>query len=304
MSGLPLLRRRRGASQVYPDDGAELAQPLLPADDVPLSAAVAAAPRRSATERLELPWPLSAVVHAISAAWRYLLGLLRRLRPARRRVAPLSPVQEERLEQLRQRAAATFSDDVAEHQAALRQLWEAAFPGSPYPKLPSAKHEQWKELGFQSDVPARDLSRGAGVITLDCLLWMARERSEVFRRLFTKADGARSEFEYPFCAGGMNVAHMMGELLDLRGARGPPPATPAARGFLPLLAADADAFEQLFVLAYRLLDALWLEMRASYMQFPLVLSDVRKRVEQGLVSGRAESMAQLEHQLLPDASAA
>lgn len=152
-------------------------------------------------------------------------GLLRRLRPARRRVAPLSPVQEERLEQLRQRAAATFSDDVAEHQvscrvtltrslrciapgsitvseaalrelngrlrrcpgshhctaraeacfprrhaapgrdatpllqAALRQLWEAAFPGSPYPKLPSAKHEQWKELGFQSDVPARDLSR-------------------------------------------------------------------------------------------------------------------------------------------------
>lgn len=42
---------------------------------------------------------------------------------------------------------------------------------------------------------------GAGVITLDCLLWMARERSEVFRRLFTKADGARSEFEYPFCAG-------------------------------------------------------------------------------------------------------
>lgn len=69
----------------------------------------------------------------------------------------------------------------------------------------------------------------------------------------------------------MNVAHMMGELLDLRGARGPPPATPAARGFLPLLAADADAFEQLFVLAYRLLDALWLEMRASYMQFPLVL---------------------------------
>lgn len=33
-------------------------------------------------------------------------------------------------------------------------------------------------------------------------------------------------------------------------------------------------------------------------------SDVRKRVEQGLASGRAESMAQLEHQLLPDASAA
>lgn len=43
-------------------------------------------------------------------------GLLRRLVPGRQRVAPLSPLQEERLEGLRRRLAATFSDEVAEHQ--------------------------------------------------------------------------------------------------------------------------------------------------------------------------------------------
>lgn len=304
MSSLAQLRKRRGVAQVHPDDGAELEQPLLAADDVPLAAAAAATPRRSATEHQELPWPLSAVVHALSVAWNFLLGLLRRLVPGRQRVAPLSPLQEERLEGLRRRLAATFSDEVAEHQAALRQLWEAAFPGSPYPETPSAKHEQWKELGFQSDVPARDLSRGAGVLTLDCLLWMAREQGDAFKRLHTKADGVRSEWEYPFCAGGMNVAHMLSEVLDLRGARGTPPATPAASGFLPLLAGDDAAFEQLFALSCRLLDALWLARGASYMQFPLVLSEVRSRVERALASGSAESMTQLERQLLPGTRAA
>lgn len=67
------------------------------------------------------------------------------------------------------------------------------------------------------------------------------------------------------------MTHTLSELLDLRGARGPPPATPAARGFMPLLAASDDAFEQLFALACRLLDVVWLEMGASYMQFPVVL---------------------------------
>lgn len=42
-------------------------------------------------------------------------------------------------------------------QAALVELWTVAFPGGPFPA--NVKHEQWKELGFQSDVPARDLSR-------------------------------------------------------------------------------------------------------------------------------------------------
>ncbi len=73
------------------------------------------------------------------------------------------------------------------------------------------------------------------------------------------------------------MTHTLSELLDLRGARGPPPATPAARGFMPLLAASDDAIEQLFALACRLLDVVWLEMGASYMQFPVEVRTVPLR---------------------------
>lgn len=70
MSKVSELRRRRGAAQVHPDeDGQQLEQPLLAAEE-----AAGPALRRSAAEQRELPWPLSAVVHALSAAWRFILG--------------------------------------------------------------------------------------------------------------------------------------------------------------------------------------------------------------------------------------
>jgi hypothetical protein len=59
---------------------------------------------------------------------------------------------------------------------------------------------------------------------------------------------------------------MLSELLELRSGGAAPPTAPAARGFLPLLACSEDAFEELFVLSYRVLDAEWLAQGASYMQ--------------------------------------
>lgn len=49
------------------------------------------------------------------------------------------------------------------------------------------------------------------------------------------------------CAGGVNVTYLLTDLLELRRPGGC--ATPAARGFLPLLAESECAFEELFVLS-------------------------------------------------------
>jgi len=67
--------------------------------------------------------------------------------------------------------------------------------------------------------------RGAGAITLQALVWMARERPASFALLMRKQQGVRSDWEYPFAAGGMNVAWMLtgGARLWLAGPAGAVP---------------------------------------------------------------------------------
>lgn len=44
-----------------------------------------------------------------------------------------------------------------------------------------------------------------------------------------------------------------------------------SKGFLKLLDASDSAFEELYCCTFELLDKIWLEMNASYMQFPEVI---------------------------------
>ncbi len=60
------------------------------------------------------------------------------------------------------------------------------------------------------------------------------------------------------------------------------PGSPAARGFLRLLAAEEDALETVFAETLVVLDSVWLERGASYMEFPAVLAETRRRVERAL----------------------
>lgn len=51
-------------------------------------------------------------------------------------------------------------------------------------------------------------------------------------------------------------------------------------------------------MTYRLLDAIWLEQGASYMEFPQVMRDVRARVEKCLASRQVQTLEQLQRLLL------
>lgn len=71
------------------------------------------------------------------------------------------------------------------------------------------------------------------------------------------------------------------EVLELRKGEGVP-GTAAARGFLRLLAVEDNALEAVFVETLVVLDTVWLERGASYMEFPAVLAETRRRVERAL----------------------
>ena len=89
-------------------------------------------------------------------------------------------------------------------QAALEKLWEACFP---HETPDTGPNERWKDAGFQGEDPANDF-RGGGIFALLNLLYMAEHYNDTFRRLMTKADGQRSEWEYPFSVAGAHSSEM------------------------------------------------------------------------------------------------
>ncbi|KAJ6360941.1 hypothetical protein OIU77_004881 [Salix suchowensis] len=164
----------------------------------------------------------------------------------------LTPHLEQRLQKLQERMRTPFDETRPDHQEALRSLWIAAFPDIPLKGLIS---EQWKDMGWQGANPSTD-----------------------FRLLF-KQGGQRATWEYPFAVAGINVSFMLIQMLDLQSEK--PRRLPGVT-FVKLLGEDESAFDVLFCIAFEMMDAQWLAMRASYMEFNEVLQVTRTQLEREL----------------------
>ncbi|KAJ6808808.1 ELMO domain-containing protein C [Iris pallida] len=187
----------------------------------------------------------------------------------------LSPLQEERLQNLRQRLEVPYDGSCLDHQNALRQLWKLAYPNR---EIPPLKSELWKDMGWQGSDPSTDF-RGGGFISLENLIFFARNYPDSFLMLLHKQVGERAEWEYPFAVAGVNISFMLIQMLDLQS--GTPTSRVGVR-FLELLGQDERAFDTLFCVAFLMMDAQWLAKRASYMEFNDVLKSTRAQLEREL----------------------
>ncbi|KAL6219322.1 hypothetical protein ACLB2K_007081 [Fragaria x ananassa] len=187
----------------------------------------------------------------------------------------LTPLQEVRLKNLRQRLEVPFDGSRVEHQDALKQLWRLAYPDR---ELPPLKSELWKEMGWQGADPSTDF-RGGGFISLENLIFFAQQYPESFHRLLHKQEGTRAEWEYPFAVAGINISFVLAQMLDLQSAK---PTSLAGIRFLQLLEEDEMAFDNLFCVTFQMMDAQWLAKRASYMEFNDVMKSTRTQLEREL----------------------
>ncbi|XP_010245326.1 PREDICTED: ELMO domain-containing protein A-like [Nelumbo nucifera] len=187
----------------------------------------------------------------------------------------LSPLQEERWKRLQERVQVPFDETRPDHQEALRALWRAAFPDV---DLKGMISEQWKDMGWQGPNPSTDF-RGCGFISLQNLLFFARTYPSSFHRLLFKQEGERATWEYPFAVAGINVSFMLIQMLDLYSAK--PKCLPGLN-FINLLSEDEEAFDVLYCMAFEMMDAQWLAMHASYMEFNEVLQTTRTQLEREL----------------------
>ncbi|XP_028761344.1 ELMO domain-containing protein C isoform X2 [Neltuma alba] len=187
----------------------------------------------------------------------------------------LSPLQEERLRHVQERLQVSFDGSRTEHQDALKQLWKLAFPDR---GLPPLKSELWKEMGWQGEDPSTDF-RGGGYISLENLIFFAQTFPDSFQRLLHKKDGTRADWEYPFAVAGINVSFMLVQMLDLNAGI---PSSSAGIRFLEMLEEDEMTFDNLYCIAFQMMDAQWLAKHASYMHFNDVLKSTRTQLEREL----------------------
>ncbi|XP_010457368.1 PREDICTED: ELMO domain-containing protein A isoform X1 [Camelina sativa] len=188
----------------------------------------------------------------------------------------LSPLQEERLQRLQDRMVVPFDETRTDHQESLKSLWNVAYPNV---SLTGLVTEQWKEMGWQGPNPSTDF-RGCGFIALENLLFSARTYPACFRRLLFKQRGDRAKWEYPFAVAGINISFMLIQMLDLQN-NAKPKCLPGMN-FLKLLEEDEKAFDVLYCIAFAMMDAQWLAMHASYMEFNEVLQATRNQLEREL----------------------
>ncbi|KAL9661484.1 hypothetical protein QQ045_026308 [Rhodiola kirilowii] len=188
---------------------------------------------------------------------------------------PFSPLQEQRLQKLKDRLQVPFNETNLDHQEALRELWHMAFPDVALTGLIS---DQWKDMGWQGANPSTDF-RGCGFVSLENLLFFARNYPDSFHRLLFKLGGERATWEYPFAVAGINISFMLIQMLDLLSAK--PKSIPGIN-FVKLLGENEKAFDILYCVAFELMDAQWLAMEASYMEFNEVLQVTRMQLEREL----------------------
>ncbi|GAB2285347.1 hypothetical protein Dimus_019801 [Dionaea muscipula] len=186
----------------------------------------------------------------------------------------LSPIQEQRLHRLRDRVLVPFDETRPDHQEALRALWNCSFPDVHLKGLIS---DQWKDLGWQGPNPSTDF-RGCGFVSLENMLFFARTYPVSFHRLLFKQDGKRATWEYPFAVAGINITFMLIQMFELYLEK--PRCLPGIN-FVRLLG-DEEAFDVLYCMAFEMMDAQWLAMQASYMEFNEVLQVTRTQLEREL----------------------
>ncbi|XP_076892569.1 uncharacterized protein LOC143544333 isoform X2 [Bidens hawaiensis] len=196
----------------------------------------------------------------------------------------LTPEQEDCLMRLQNRLDIAYDSSVPEHQESLVALWKASFPEE---KLHGLISEQWKEMGWQGKDPSTDF-RGGGFISLENLLYFAKNFPKSFQDLLRKQEGERSMWEYPFAVAGVNITFMLIQMLDLEAVK---PRTLVGATFLKFLSDNGSAFNLLYCIAFALMDHLWLAMHASYMDFNAVMKLTRHQLEKELLE---ENITRLE----------
>ena len=187
------------------------------------------------------------------------------------------------MDELHRRAQVTYNEE--QHIVYLKRLWEVAFSdkGEIFPSK-GVRHPLWKDLGWQSDDPGRDV-RGGGALALELLVFFAEQETDTFMVLMNKGKIRDIENYYPFAAASVVVTKTIVDMLHLSrdsSMRVPHRITrsPAEEGFVTrLLPVSEHALEYVFIETMVTLDEIWDRRNLGYLNFKSALTEIQMRLK-------------------------
>ncbi|KAE9037832.1 hypothetical protein PR003_g6514 [Phytophthora rubi] len=209
----------------------------------------------------------------------------------------------------------------------ITKLWELVFAGEPFT---SNSDPKWLEIGFQRGGPASDL-RSSGLLGLYCLIFFASFPSSEFQRILKRTRHGVSEGNmknYPLAIACINVASILTETLGLgdAGTHSEGCSVNAMKTYSLFVAQSVSksrssirpntflssrplseyesweeivdepqnhVFETIFCLLFPVLDSLFVEMGAGYMEFGQVTIAFRRRVNE-IFNAQPRSLKELQ----------
>ncbi len=160
----------------------------------------------------------------------------------------------------------------------LRLLPTRAFPDEYGAKgrIPIAD-QHWKQLGFLKGDPALEFSEAPpGILALDCMVYFAKSKHEIFTRLLF----AHTENQCPFAQMSVALTKVLCQIFRV----GEPPSE-IGYDFISVLIWNEEPFKEVFCTCIQLLFKTWREMKASVVDQEKVMAVVTKQITTVLQAG-------------------
>lgn len=160
----------------------------------------------------------------------------------------------------------SFDKDNAEHESKLEELWELLRPGT---KREGGRYsKEWGRIGFQQSDPASDF-RGGGMLGLDQLLYFARTRTSVARRMISEPSTETKR--YPWACVGINLTMEAKRILEERMLDGQLYGISNMRAMV--------TFNELYANMFEILHARWIAAKPeNVLAFPPVLKEALEAI--------------------------
>mmetsp|Transcript_11203 Transcript_11203/g.14483 ORF Transcript_11203/g.14483 Transcript_11203/m.14483 type:complete len:298 (-) Transcript_11203:189-1082(-) len=186
--------------------------------------------------------------------------------------------------------------EFSDNEKLLQRLW-SGFYGKDEPYSRSSK--KWKRVGFQQIDPISDF-RGCGMLPLHCLIYLFEEKTSIARYLYALRSvriEKRGEFaNYPFACAGIALVKTLCGVLKLCNPLTGQIINDYNHTYTTFwhIIESQKLFYELFIWSILVLDNLWDEMEATYMDFGNVLKLASQRI--------SETLNQLPLTVLPSLS--